>query len=102
VELYLVGDSGSPSVTSLFPRTPGTGKPRTLPLGICGAKIRPRKVNLLLEGVPSPSWLFKLVLVSRVVANLDWGRAGVQALSRWLPTAAARVRVRAAYGVCGG
>jgi hypothetical protein len=26
----------------------------------------------------------------------------VQAVSRWLPTAAARVRVRAACGVCGG
>jgi hypothetical protein len=30
------------------------------------------------------------------------GRAVAQAVSRWLPTAAARVRVRAAYGVCGG
>jgi hypothetical protein len=29
-------------------------------------------------------------------------RAVAQAVSRWLPTAAARVRVRAAYGVCGG
>jgi hypothetical protein len=30
------------------------------------------------------------------------GRAVDQAVSRWLPTAAARVRVRAACGVCGG
>jgi hypothetical protein len=30
------------------------------------------------------------------------GRAVAQAVSRWLPTTAARVRVRAAYGVCGG
>jgi hypothetical protein len=29
------------------------------------------------------------------------GRAVAQAVSRWLPTAAARVRVRAACGVCG-
>jgi hypothetical protein len=29
-------------------------------------------------------------------------RAVAQAVSRWLPTAAARVRVRAACGVCGG
>jgi hypothetical protein len=33
---------------------------------------------------------------------LDYiGRAVSQAVSHWLPTAAARVRVRAAYGVCG-
>jgi hypothetical protein len=30
------------------------------------------------------------------------GGAIAQVVSRWLPTAAARVRVRAAYGVCGG
>jgi hypothetical protein len=30
------------------------------------------------------------------------GRAVTQAVSRWLPTAAARVRVRAACGVYGG
>jgi hypothetical protein len=30
------------------------------------------------------------------------GRAVAQAVSRWLRTAAARVRLRAAYGVCGG
>jgi hypothetical protein len=30
------------------------------------------------------------------------GRAVAQAISRWLPTAAAWVRARAACGVCGG
>jgi hypothetical protein len=30
------------------------------------------------------------------------GRAITQAVSRWLPTTAAQVRVRAACGVCGG
>jgi hypothetical protein len=30
------------------------------------------------------------------------GRSVAQAVSRWFPTAAPRVRVRAAYGVCGG
>jgi hypothetical protein len=30
------------------------------------------------------------------------GRAVAQAVSLWLPTLAARVRVRRAYGVCGG
>jgi hypothetical protein len=30
------------------------------------------------------------------------GRAVAQAVSRWLPTAAARVRVREACGICGG
>jgi hypothetical protein len=35
-----------------------------------------------------------------LTANL--GRAVAQAVSSWLPTAAAQVRVRAACGVCGG
>jgi hypothetical protein len=30
------------------------------------------------------------------------GRAVAQAVSRWLPTVAARIRVRAACGVCSG
>jgi hypothetical protein len=30
------------------------------------------------------------------------GRAVAQAVRRWLPTAAVRVRIRAACGVCGG
>jgi hypothetical protein len=33
---------------------------------------------------------------------LSIGRAVAQPVSRWLPTAAARVRVRAACGICGG
>jgi hypothetical protein len=34
--------------------------------------------------------------------NSAIGGAVAQAISRWLPTAAGRVRVRAACGVCGG
>jgi hypothetical protein len=34
--------------------------------------------------------------------TLGEGRAAAQAVGRWFPTAAARVRVRAACGVCGG
>jgi hypothetical protein len=34
--------------------------------------------------------------------TLENCRAVAQAVSRWLPTAAARVRVRAACGICGG
>jgi hypothetical protein len=37
------GNRGSLSVTSLFPRTPATGEPRTLPIGT---------LNPLLEGPP--------------------------------------------------
>jgi hypothetical protein len=32
----------------------------------------------------------------------NWGSAIAQALSHWLPTAAARVHVQAACGACGG
>jgi hypothetical protein len=39
--------------------------------------------------------------VTRVSESLD-GRAVAQAVRRWLPTAAVRVRVRAACGFCGG
>jgi hypothetical protein len=42
-----------------------------------------------------------LSLQTLYVDNL-WDRAAAQVVSRWLPTAAARVRVRAACGVCGG
>jgi hypothetical protein len=35
-------------------------------------------------------------------STVQEGRAVAQAVSRWLPTAAARVRIRAACGVCGG
>jgi hypothetical protein len=40
--------------------------------------------------------------VNLTVFFLCWGRCIGQAVSRWLPTEAARVRVRAACGVCGG
>jgi hypothetical protein len=38
--------------------------------------------------------------LTRLIVGL--GRAVAQAVSRWLPTATARVHVRAACGVCGG
>jgi hypothetical protein len=37
-----------------------------------------------------------------MTVKILFGRAVAQAVRRWLPTAAARVRVRAACGVCGG
>jgi hypothetical protein len=37
---------------------------------------------------------------TNILSKLHEGRAVAQAVSRWLPTAAARVRLRAAYGVC--
>jgi hypothetical protein len=40
--------------------------------------------------------------LDRLPTNRGEGRAVAQTVSRWLPTAAARVRVRAACGVCGG
>jgi hypothetical protein len=40
-------------------------------------------------------------LTHTIVSEVYKGRAVAQAVSRWLPTAA-RVRVRAACGVCGG
>jgi hypothetical protein len=46
------------------------------------------------------SWGVKGGRLARKADNL--GRAVAQAVGRWLPTAAARVRVRAACGVCGG
>jgi hypothetical protein len=39
--------------------------------------------------------------ITKARLRLKPGRAVAQAVSRWLPTAAARVRVRAACGVCG-
>jgi hypothetical protein len=46
----------------------------------------------------------RVLAAPRVKAQVIWlaGRAVAQAVSRWLPTAAARVRGRAACGVCGG
>jgi hypothetical protein len=39
----------------------------------------------------------------RLIACLELGRAIVQAVSRWLPTAAARIRARVwSSGICGG
>jgi hypothetical protein len=43
-----------------------------------------------------------MFILRNIRYTLSRGRAVAQAVSRWLPTAAARVRVRAAYGVCGG
>jgi hypothetical protein len=37
-----------------------------------------------------------------LIEVLELGRAVDQAVSRWLPTAAARVRIRVTCGVCGG
>jgi hypothetical protein len=42
------------------------------------------------------------VLRNIVVCKGQLGRAVAQAVSRWFPTAAARVRIRAACGLCGG
>jgi hypothetical protein len=39
---------------------------------------------------------------SETMVTFYLSRAVVQAVSRWLPTEAARVRVWAAFGVCGG
>jgi hypothetical protein len=36
------------------------------------------------------------------ILNAYFGRTVAQAVSRWLPTPATRIRVRAACGVCGG
>jgi hypothetical protein len=51
-----------------------------------------KKTSLLVEGDASLTNTY-MVLEGRAVA---------QAVSRWLPTAATRVRVRTACGVCGG
>jgi hypothetical protein len=39
---------------------------------------------------------------NKVIIRHICGRAVAQEVRRWLPTAAARVRVRAGCGVCGG
>jgi hypothetical protein len=49
----------------------------------------------------SHHYCYKIVVVA-IVAMVGQGRAVAQAVSRWLPTAAARVRALAACGVCGG
>jgi hypothetical protein len=43
----------------------------------------------------------KLVSALHMLLRIMPGRAVAQAVSRWFPTAVARVRIRAAYGVCG-
>jgi hypothetical protein len=43
-----------------------------------------------------------IVSILKASLNNPPGRAIAQAVSRWLPTAVAWVRVRAACGVCGG
>jgi hypothetical protein len=45
---------------------------------------------------------FLQVLPSFIISYHSTGRALAQAISLWLPTAAARVSIRAACGVCGG
>jgi ABC-type Co2+ transport system permease subunit len=50
-----------------------------------------------ITNVPSKS-----IVRSITAVTLRIGRAVAQAVSRWLPTVAARVRVRAACGICGG
>jgi hypothetical protein len=50
----------------------------------------------------SDTSLLAAVNSERVILTGLIGRAVAQAVSLWLPTAAARVRVQAACGVCGG
>jgi hypothetical protein len=42
------------------------------------------------------------LFIFNLLFYIPQGRAVAQAVSRWLPTAAARVRVWVACGVCGG
>jgi hypothetical protein len=53
-----------------------------------------------LQGVPISTLLQDLGPLFAFIQRL--GRAVAQAVSLWFPTAAARVRVRVACGVCGG
>jgi hypothetical protein len=50
----------------------------------------------------TPSFMTIDYVIHVIVRLLLRGRAVAQAVSRWFPTAASRVRVRAAYRVCGG
>jgi hypothetical protein len=56
----------------------------------------------MLKALISPHFCFAHKARDKRVLNYKSGRAVGQAVSRWLRTAAARVRVRAACGVCGG
>jgi hypothetical protein len=71
-----------------------------------GAGLSPHVVpwfcieNPQCNGYITWKWYFWISLAIPLLLNE--GRAVVQAVSCWVPTAAARVRVRAACGVCGG
>jgi hypothetical protein len=55
------------------------------------------------EGVGRSNKCGENYVVRRIMTySPHLGRAVAQAVRRWLPSAAARVRVRAACGVCGG
>jgi hypothetical protein len=55
-----------------------------------------------LEAIPGKYTIETAVVSENITRNKETGRAVAQTVSRWLPTAAARVRVREACGVCGG
>jgi hypothetical protein len=59
--------------------------------------ISPPKRRLTSNGLQG--FISQKIILSRTTSV---GRAVAQAVSPWLPTEAARVRVRAACGVCGG
>jgi hypothetical protein len=63
-----------------------------------------RVFQLLLENVTclSTGGYDHTLLSVRIRFRVELGRAIAQAVSRWVPTAAARVCVRAACGICGG
>jgi hypothetical protein len=59
---------------------------------------RPARKLIALPTEPS-----RFEIVSEICySQYEYGRAVAQAVSRWLPTAVARVRVGAACGICGG
>jgi hypothetical protein len=57
----------------------------------------------IISPLPYMKWKVVSDYVSLHIVTINWGRAIAQAVSRWLPTAAARVRtwVRSC-GICGG
>jgi hypothetical protein len=59
-------------------------------------------VKLLFKMLSDWGWIPDKVGIILFALTPDSGRAVAQAVSRWLPTAAARVRVRAACGISGG
>jgi hypothetical protein len=76
--------------------------------GVCCIAVIGQNI-LHRSGANSPQMLFLSVVLimtlvrSKLYARVTFskGRAVAQAVSGWLPTAAARVRFRAACGVCG-